>query len=68
MMCFLSSKKEEVDSMNYAESLQRNVEDFSRIQDYMLLCEKDSAIYKAMKKRYIELKVILSAQGVNLSE
>lgn len=54
--------------MNHDESIQRNVEDFSRIQVYMQLCEKDSAVYKEMKRRYIELKVILSSQGVNLTE
>ena len=34
----------------------------------MLATEKDSPAYKMMKKRYIELKVILSATGVNLKE
>jgi hypothetical protein len=28
----------------------------------------DSDVYKAMKERYIDLKVILSASGVNLTE
>lgn len=54
--------------MNHDESMQRNVEDFSRIQKYMQLCEKDSPLYREMKSRYIELKVILTAQGVNLTE
>ena len=48
--------------------LKISVEEFSRLQDYMLSCEKDSEVYKKMKRRYIELKVILSASGVNLSE
>lgn len=34
----------------------------------MILAEKDSETYKAMKVRYIELKVILTASGVNLTE
>lgn len=34
----------------------------------MLLAEKGSEIYKAMKVRYIELKVILTASGVNITE
>lgn len=50
------------------EMMQRNIEDFSRIQRYMSLAEKDSEAYKAMKERYIELKIILSASGVNLTE
>lgn len=48
--------------------MQKNVEEFSRLQSYMLLADKDSETYKAMKVRYAELKVILTASGVNLTE
>ncbi len=54
--------------MTDKELIQKNVEEFSRLQSYMQLCEKDSAAYKAMKIRYIELKVILTASSVNLTE
>ncbi len=54
--------------MTEGEMLKLSVEEFSRLQQYMLLMEKDSAAYKAMKIRYIELKVILSSSGVNLTE
>lgn len=54
--------------MTDKEMLQKNVEEFSRLQGYMILAEKDSETYKAMKVRYIELKVILTASGVNLTE
>ena len=54
--------------MSEEEMLQRNVEEFSRLQDYMVLAEKDSNLYKTMKRRYIELKVILTASGINLTE
>ena len=54
--------------MTEGEMLKLSVEEFSRIQDYMASCEKDSEVYKKMKRRYIELKVILSATGVNLTE
>ena len=51
------------------EMMQRNIEEFSRLQSYMILAtEKDSEIYKAMKVRYVELKVILTTSGVNLTE
>lgn len=50
------------------EQMQKNVEEFSRLQDYMITCEKDSETYKRMKRRYIELKVILTTSGVNLTE
>lgn len=48
--------------------MQRNIEDFSRIQRFMLLTDKDSDAYQAMKERYIELKIILTASGINLIE
>lgn len=54
--------------MTDKEMLQKNVEEFSRLQSYMVLCEKDTPAYKAMKMRYIELKVILTSSGVNITE
>ena len=54
--------------MTEGEMLKLSVEEISRVQQYILLSEKDSAAYKSMKIRYIELKVILSASGVNLTE
>ncbi len=33
------------------EQMQKNVEEFARLQNYMLLTEKDTAAYKAMKGR-----------------
>lgn len=54
--------------MTEHELMQKNVEEFTRLQAYMTLAEKDSSVYKAMKGRYIELKVILTTLGVNLTE
>lgn len=54
--------------MSEKEMLKISVEEFSRIQDYMLSCDKDSEVYKRIKRRYIELKVILTASGINLTE
>lgn len=54
--------------MTEGEMLKLSVEEFSRIQRYMMLAEKDSEVYRAMKERYIDLKVILSASGVSLTE
>lgn len=48
--------------------IQRDIEEFSRLQTYMLATEKNSDGYKLMKDRYTELKVILMAFGINLSE
>lgn len=54
--------------MTEKEMMQRNVEEFERLQDYMLCCDKDSEVYKKMKRRYTALKVILTASGINLTE
>ena len=54
--------------MSDKEMMQRNVEEFARLQDYMIDSDKDSNAYKKMKRRYIELKVILTASGINLTE
>ena len=58
----------EVLEVTEKEQMQKNVEEFARLQSYMVLAEKDSPAYKAMKGRYIELKVILNASGINLTE
>lgn len=55
--------------MTEKEMLKVSVEEFSRLQRYMMLIkDKESDAYKAMKERYIDLKVILTASGVNLTE
>ncbi len=54
--------------MTEKEMIQKNIEEFSRLQNYMIVAEKDSESYKRMKDRYVELKVILTAFGINLTE
>lgn len=54
--------------MTEKEMIKISIEEFSRLQDYMIESDKDSTAYKKMKRRYIELKVILTASGINLSE
>lgn len=55
--------------MTEKEQLQKNIEEFARLQRYMLLVnDKESAVYIAMKERYISLKVILTVSGINLTE
>ena len=58
----------EVIEMTEKEMLKISVEEFSRIQRYMRLSDKDSEAYSEMKERYTELKVILTASGINLTE
>ncbi|MCI8787015.1 MAG: hypothetical protein HFI84_10255 [Eubacterium sp.] len=50
------------------EMIKVSIEEFSRLQNYMLVTEKESESYKRMKDRYIELKVFLQISGVNLTE
>lgn len=54
--------------MTEKEIIQRNIEEFERLQDYMISCDKDSEVYQKMKRRYIALKVILTSSGINLTE
>ena len=54
--------------MTEKEMLKLSVEEFSRLQRYMILADKESNVYKAMKERYIDLKVILTSSGINLTE
>lgn len=54
--------------MTEKEMIKVSIEEFSRLQNYMLEVEKDSNAYKNMKRRYIELKVFLQVSGVNLTE
>lgn len=54
--------------MTEGEMLKLTIEEFSRIQRYMMLAEKGSEVYGAMKERYIDLKAILMVSGVNLTE
>lgn len=54
--------------LNNQELTQKNIEEFSRLQTYMVLVDKDSEAYRVMKIRYIELKIILTSSGTNLTE
>ncbi len=60
---------EKVDGhMTEKEVIQKNIEEFSRLQTYMLATDKNSDGYRLMKDRYTELKVILMAFGINLTD
>lgn len=55
--------------MTKKELLQNSLNEFMRVQKYLqLIPDKDSDIYKEIKQRYDELKVILkSISGFDLS-
>lgn len=53
--------------MTEKEIIQKNIEEFSRLQDYMLEDGKEAKAYNMMLKRYLDLKAILTAFGINLT-
>ncbi len=55
--------------MTEKEMIQRNIEEFSRLQKYMSLTQdKESEAYQEMYERYIDLKAILTASGTNITD
>ncbi len=54
--------------MTEKEMLKVSIEEFSRVREWMLLAEKESNVYKSLRIRYVELKVLLMVSGVNLTE
>lgn len=57
-----------MEELNNQETIKICVEEFSRLQEWMQLAQKDTAVYNSMKIRYRDLKVILTALGVNVTE
>lgn len=53
-----------------SDIVKDSVVEFSRLQDWMITAKKNNDLetYEQMYKRYIELKVILTTAGVNLTE
>ena len=54
--------------MSEKEMIKISIEEFTRLQKYMRLSDKNSEAYREIKERYTELKVILTASGINLTE
>jgi len=59
-----------LEEMNNGEIIQRGLEDFKNIQDYMILAKKENATetYAKLQIQYISLKALLNSLGVNMSE
>lgn len=51
-----------------ADIIKDYVTEFSRLQNWMLQAKGNPALYDSMHDRYIELKVILTSLGVNVTE
>lgn len=52
------------------ETIKQALDDFKKIQDYMLLAKEENATktYASLKDDYISLKALLNSLGVNLTE
>ena len=52
------------------EITQNAMEDFIRIQEYMMLAKEENATktYEKLKKQYLYLKSFLNVAGVNLTD
>ena len=55
---------------NGLEIIKAAIEEFTEIQDYMILAKKENATetYAKLKKKYLSLKAILNVAGVNLTD
>ena len=54
--------------MTEKEMVKISIEEFSRLQDYMLEDGKDAKAYKIMLRRQLDLKAILQSFGINLTD
>ena len=60
---------EVLEKMSKEEIMKISLEEFSRIQDWMLSLEdKESVTYQSMRKRYRDLKALLTSMGMNMEE
>ena len=59
----------EENTITREEITQRSIEDFSEVQQNMLLAKEEHApkTYASLKRKYISLKTLLQSLGVNMS-
>ena len=52
------------------EVTKQALDDFKKIQDYMLLARKENATetYASLKREYLTIKALLNVSGVNLTD
>lgn len=52
------------------EVIKTALDDFKKIQDYMLLARKENATetYAKLKDEYLTIKAVLNVSGVNLTD
>lgn len=56
--------------MNNAETMQKALDDFEKVQRFMGLAKEENAIktYSELRRQYVFLKALLNSLGVNLTE
>lgn len=61
---------EVLEELDNAEIMQRAMDDFREVQDFMALAKKENAIetYARLKRKYITLKALLNSLGVNMTD
>ena len=61
---------EVLEEINNAEIMQRAMDDFREVQDFMALAKKENAIetYARLKRNYTTLKALLNSLGVNMTD
>ena len=60
----------EVMEMSKEEIMKNTMEEFKKIQKYMLLAKKENAVetYAKLKDEYLTIKALLNVSGVNLTD
>ena len=58
------------EEMNNAEIIKNAMDDFKKIQNYMLIAKEENATktYITLKDEYLSLKALLTVLGVNLTD
>ena len=61
---------EVIEEMNSAEIIKNAMDEFKKIQRYMLLAKKENATetYAELKEEYLLLKALLNSLSVNLTD
>jgi hypothetical protein len=61
---------EVLQEMNNAEIMQRAMDDFREVQEYMATAKEENATktYAKLKRKYTSLKALLNSLGVNMTD
>lgn len=59
-----------MEEMNNAEIIKNAMDDFKKVQNYMLVAREENATktYYVLKDEYLSLKALLNVLGVNLTD